>query len=771
VNLLNRGSATATVQGIAVTGVGFQLSGGSGQLLLPAGSQTSFAVTFTPLVAGASQGLLALTLAGGGISFPLTGTGASTGFTVTYALADGNVHPLTDGTAIAVPATDINTTSTVIVEIANQGTGAGVVNGITLSGAGFRLANLPLLPGTVGAGQSLRFGIVFAPTQAGSYTGTFRIDLPGRSISGSLTASTASSNISLAYIEPDTNNILALRDGATLPFPVTAAGASSTVTLIVSNTGAGTGVIDSIAISAPAASAFQLLNLPALPASAPPSQQLRFGVRFSPQQQQAFSGALLISVNGHVMTVNLQAQGSAPQFTYTYGLAATPATPGSTIPLGDTTVGQTGSVTVTVTNGGNAEGRVSNIAVTGTGFSLSDLPATSLTIPIGTSQNFTLNFAPTQPGAATGRLTIGNDTFTITGNGVGSRLTYSYSNTAPAVPVTEGGVVIMPPIEVGKNEKLQFTIQNSGTSAAVLSSINLAAPSTAFALEQLPALPFSLEAGVTLTFGVSFTPDTTGSLTATLRVNNSGFTLSGSGTQPAALPAYSFQAPPSSAQPAQQPAIGLTLASPYPLPIDGTLKLTFVSNAFTDDPAIQFATGGRSVNFTIPANSIQALFNGNPTMALQTGTTSGTILITPSFAMRSGFDMTPPTPTALTMEIPKMAPQLLSASITAQTAGSFTLVLNGYSTTRGIRQFDVQFTPKKGETITSAHLTVDVAAAASAWYQSAASQGVGGSFLAAIPFVLQNGNSTDDVVHRIESLSITATNDAGVSVAVTVPIP
>src|SRR5205823_6180639 len=100
-----------------------------------------------------------------------------------------------------------------------------------------------------------------------------------------------------------------------------------------------------------------------------------------------------------------------------------------------------------------------------------------------------------------------------------------------------------------------------------------------------------------------------------------------------ALPSYQFQGPSGTQQPAQQPSIGLTLASPYPLALQGTLKLSFVSAVFTDDPAIQFASGGRTVNFTISANSTRAQFISNATsMPLQIGTTAGTIVITPSFS-------------------------------------------------------------------------------------------------------------------------------------------
>src|SRR5262249_34851355 len=156
---------------------------------------------------------------------------------------------------------------------------------------------VPLLPATINTGQSLKFSVVFAPGQSGQYSGTFRIDLSGRSLSGTLSASTTISSLSLAYIEPDTNNVLSLRDGSTLLFPATTVGTTSTVTLLVNNNGAGTAQIDSIAISSSVPAAFQLINVPALPAATPPNQQVRFAVRFSPLQPQAFSGSVAISIN------------------------------------------------------------------------------------------------------------------------------------------------------------------------------------------------------------------------------------------------------------------------------------------------------------------------------------------------------------------------------------------------------------------------------------------------------------------------------------------
>jgi hypothetical protein len=517
-----------------------------------------------------------------------------------------------------------------------------------------------------------------------------------------------------------------------------------------------------------------LLGLPTFPASVPPSQQVRFGIRFNPQQQQSVSAVLLLNLNnGQTLTINLQARGTGPQFAYEWANegGSIPMAPGGAVSLPDTAVGETSSVTITVLNSGSGDGQIPAFSVTGQGLSLTDLPAIPLTLGPHASRLFTLNFAPSQPGAVNGRLTIGNDTFTVRATGIGSRLTYTYTSAASVVPVADGGVVIFPPIAVGDRRDMEFTIQNTGTSAATISSINLAASSVVFTLEQLPGLPFNLDPGASIAFPMGFTPNNTGSLTASLRVNSSSFTLSGSGTQPAALPPYELQAPAGNQQPAQQPSIGLALESPYPLALRGTLTLTFVSSVFADDPAVQFASGGRSVNFTIPANSTQALFNGGvTTMAVQTGTTAGNIVITPSFAMQGGFNMTPATPDSLTLTIARSAPQLLSASITSQTLNSFTLVLSGFSTTRTVHQLDIQITPRQGEDFSTTRLTLDVSSASSGWFQSTASQPFGGAFIVAIPFALQNGSSTDDLVRRLQSLSVTAANEIGVSNGVSVPI-
>ncbi len=776
VTILNQGAGTGTITNISVAGAGFLVTGSP---ILPAtvgpNQSVRFNFVFSPTQAGSFSGTFQITVTGHTYTGTLTGSTSTPSFTVSYTLSDGVVHALADGAAIAFPPVDVNVTSTATVTILNQGAGTGSLTAVSVSGAGFLITGSPLLPATIAPNQSVHFNFVFNPTQAGSFSGTFQISITGHTYSGTLTASTAAPTFTLSYIDPNTSNVLPLANNATLTFPSTLTGSTSTITVQAANTGAGTGSVTSVTLAGGASSAFQLVNLPPLPVSVPPAQQTRFGIRFSPQQQQNATDVLTVVFNNLTITVNLQAQGTQPQYTYASAGASGTVTfaPGGTLAVADTVVGQTTSVTISITNNGTGDGQIAAIGVTGTGLSVSDLPAVPLTLHPSGSQHFTLNFTPTQPGAVSGRLAIGSDTFTVTGTGIGSRLIFTYTSGSSAVPVVDTGSVLFPPLAVGSSENLTFAIQNTGTSSAVISSVNLSAPSTIFALAQVPALPMNLDPGASVAFSVSFAPNNTGSLTATLRVNNSSFVLTGNGTQPTALPSYSFQGPNGNQQPAQQPAVGLTLSAPYPLALQGTLKLSFVSAVFADDSSIQFASGGRTVNFTIPANTTQAMFNGTATsISLQTGTTAGDIVLTPSFAMQSGgFDLTPSSPNALTLTIPRSAPQLTNASISAVTTTSFTVTLSGYSTSRALRQLAIQITPKSGQNFSTTNLTIDVSSASASWFQSTAAQGFGGSFLMAIPFVLSNGSTTSDLVHMLQSLSITAANDVGTSSAMSVTIP
>ena len=70
------------------------------------------------------------------------------------------------------------------------------------------------------------------------------------------------------------------------------------------------------------------------------------------------------------------------------------------------------------------------------------------------------------------------------------------------------------------------------------------------------------------------------------------------------LPAIVFSGP-GTASSGQQPTVTFTLTNPYPVPLTGLLTLTFTPSSQTpvDDPAVQFSAGGRTLPFSIAANS------------------------------------------------------------------------------------------------------------------------------------------------------------------------
>jgi hypothetical protein len=432
-------------------------------------------------------------------------------------------------------------------------------------------------------------------------------------------------------------------------------------------------------------------------------------------------------------------------------------------------VGDKSTITVRVRNSGNADGTITAISVQGTGFTLSDVPFLPLTLAPGASAAFTLNFAPTQPGWSSARLKIGADTFDVRGAGLGPQLAFAYTVADVTTSVQNNGSVIFAPVQVGHTTSVRFFLLNNGTAPATVNSISITGTTTAFTLSEVPALPLSLSPGATAMFNIALAPTLTGAITATLKVDTQSFTLSGSAAAPDPLPAYRFEAAATTVQPMQQPQISLTLAAPYPLALTGTLTLNFFSNAEVPsaDPSVQFATGGRTMNFTIPAGTTKAVFSPTATQVpVQTGTVAGTITITPSFATESGIDLTPKNPPTLSLTIPPSAPRVLGVELSAKTASAFTIVVRGYATSRSVTKMDFQFTPTAGENVSTTSLSLPVEGNFLGWYQQSQSQQYGSLFTATIPFTLQGDlKNVTSLSDTIQSVSVTLTNRQGTSAA------
>ncbi len=206
--------------------------------------------------------------------------------------------------------------------------------------------------------------------------------------------------------------------------------------------------------------------------------------------------------------------------------------------------------------------------------------------------------------------------------------------------------------------------------------------------------------------------------------------------------------------PASQPSFGLQLGQGFPVELTGTAQLEFTpEGALPPDPAVRFASGGNTVNFTIPAGQTAAVPASASLFALQTGTTAGVITI--RVTLRLGNAVLAPDPFAVkTVRIPASGPQITKLVIVRNPAG-FEIQITGYSNTRQITGATFRFTPAPGASLGTAEINVPVATVFQTWFASAESRQHGGQFLLVVPFTLQG------TAGALASVQVTLANSAG----------
>jgi len=682
-----------------------------------------------------------------------------------------NVTVIGNGATVTLSADAISQSVPITLIVTYSGAVTATLSSPQLSGSPAFTLTTPALPQTLTPGASVSIGILFTPNSA-TTTGppaSAQLTVPYKE-SGP-TGSSGSINLSLAGTAPSfvlayefqsNQNVIALTEGSTLPFPPTPVATTSSATILVENLGNGRGQINSVQVTG---AAFSLQGLTLLPGSVNSGSALQFTLVYAPQTAGPNTGTLQVTFPDHTITVNLAGTATAPVFTYQLteqnGQSST-IVPGQAILLPPVTVGSSGTFSITVQNTGNGNGTINAAGITGSSFQIVNPPAFPQTIAPAASLTLNYAYTPPQSGSVTGLLEIGSANFPVTTTGAGGQLGYSYTIGSLTIPVT-ASLVTFSPVQVGQSSTVSFSIQNTGTSPAPIISI-FANPGP-FTLTGLPSLPLTLAAGASVSFNIVFTPTAVGGATGALQINGQTINLTGSGNSPPALPAYQFTGASGVETALQQPSIGLTLNAPYPLLITGTLTIVQVSDSFSPDPSVQFSTGGQTVAFSIPANTTQAIFqNGASSIRLQTGSVSGTITITPSFTTSGDYSLTPANPVTLQFTIPAAAPQLLNIQLSQSSATGFTLQVIGIATSRTLSQLNFVFTPEPDFNLVGTTASIDVSAASALWFQSAASQPFGSQFIISVPFNLAVSNKNVlNSLAAIQAVSVTATNSLGTS--------
>jgi len=286
----------------------------------------------------------------------------------------------------------------------------------------------------------------------------------------------------------------------TLNFGSVAAGSSETLSATVTNSGPGTVTISSVTFS----TKYFSLNSPSLPLSLAEGQSTQVSVTFAPNAAGTFSATATITSNAsNTATVNLLGTGTGTE-------TAGELTPSPTsLGFGSVTVGSDPSLSETVTNTGGSSVTISQVAISGSGFTLSGITA-PVTLTAGQSTSFSVAFAPTSTGSASGNVTI-------TSNASNSTLTIPLSGTGTAAAA---GQLAVSPTTLGVGNVVVGTSGTaSGTLTASGASVTVTAASTndesVFSVSGL-SLPVTIPAGESVPFTVTFSPATTGAASATL---------------------------------------------------------------------------------------------------------------------------------------------------------------------------------------------------------------------------------------------------------------
>jgi hypothetical protein len=668
---------------------------------------------------------------------------------------------LTSGAVIQFPAVAVGSTAQVILLIENRGNAAYSVTEVTPTGQGF--SGDIRVPLTVRPGELAQVALSFTPQARNQSDGTLTV----RSAAGTTTSTFVfflrgtglDSQFAASYIVNPNGNQLALADGATITFNPAQPGQTSTVTIIIQNRGTAAGTLDRVTVSG---DGFQVTGLPLLPTTVGPDREVRFGLAFSPAANAQLAGTLLLQLSGTISTIHLRGNGVSSVLSYEYrsGTDPKPVLENGSVAFPPAEIGTPQTVAFRVRNSGAVAGRITSIAVTGTGFRAVESPVLPATIASGESLEFALSYTPQEPGELHGRLRIDGVSFDLVGTGLGAQLTFLAATDGTSVTLVPNGAVNFTNTAVGSTSAVNVRIENAGNRPATISSIAVAgAP---FHIGQLPSLPAVIAPGESTVVALLAKPETLGLLSGTLQIDETRFTLRVSGAAPPPVPEVSIQSSGATVEALQQPAASVTIASPYHVDLTGKLSLAFASESFSDDPAIQFPTGGRSIDFRIPAGTTEAMFaDGSKQISFQTGTVAGSITLSASLAVAS-VNVTPTPAPSRAFTIASGPPRIRGVQAVPRAQGSLDLIISGYSTARSVASLHFTFAGTPGARLQTGSLTANAEPTFASWYESANSRQFGSLFIATVNLQIVGDLST------LDSITVTAANSRGSSAPVTV---
>ncbi len=495
----NTGGSSVTISQVGISGTGFSLSGITAPVTLTAGQSTTLTVSFTPASAGSVSGNVTITsnASNPALNIPLTGTG------VTPGALGSNPTSLSFGSVIVGSKQSLSETVT------NTGGSSVTISQVGISGTGFSLSGITA-PVTLTAGQTATFTVSFTPASAGSVSGNITI---------TSNASNPTLTISLAGVGAAPGALGS--SPSSLSFGSVTVGSNQSLSETLTNTGASSITISQVGSSG---TGFSLSGITA-PVTLTAGQSASFTVTFAPASAGTVNGSVTITSTASNPTLTIPLSGTA----------VTPGALGSnptSLSFGNVTVGSNRSLSETVTNTGGASVTISQVGISGTGYTMSGITA-PITLTAGQSATISVTFTPASAASASGNVTItsnaSNPTLTIPLLGAG---------VAPGALGANPTSLGFGSVTIGSKQSLSETVTNTGGSSLTISQVGIGG--TGFSVTGITA-PVTLTAGQSATFSVAFTPVSAGSVSGNVTITSNAsnptlvIPLTGTGVAPGTL--------------------------------------------------------------------------------------------------------------------------------------------------------------------------------------------------------------------------------------------
>ena len=386
----------------------------------------------------------------------------------------------------------------------NSGPAAIAISTVAISTKYFSLV-APSLPIAVAAGQSITISVKFVPNAGGAFNAMLAITSDASNPVTNLTLTGSGASTGQLTLNP-----------ASEDFGSVTVGSKQSQTITLTNSGGS-----SVNISQASASGagFQLSGI-RTPLTLTASQSTTLTISFVPQASGNVVGTVTITSDALNSTLTGALSGTGVS---SGALAPNP----SSLSFGSVTVGRKQSLAETVTNTGGSSVTISQVGISGTGFSLSGV-TTPVTLAAGQTATLTVTFAPQSAVSSSGDLTVTsnapNATLTIPLTGIG---TASAGQLTVAPTTLDVGSVVP-----GSSGTASGSLIATGANVTVTAAT---ANNSVFGIGGLP-LPAMIPAGQSVPFTVTFSPQVSGAVSAVLTFTSNAQpistteTLKGTGT-------------------------------------------------------------------------------------------------------------------------------------------------------------------------------------------------------------------------------------------------